>query len=323
MKIVVLDGYTLNPGDLSWDGVAALGDLTVHDRTPPDQVVSRGEGAEILLTNKTPITADDLARLPALRFISVLATGYNIVDVDAAAGRGIPVSNVPEYGTDSVAEFTLALMLELFRGPGPHDAAVKKGGWSASPDWCFWVGPQRLLSGKTLGIVGFGRIGGRLGRLAAALGMNVIAYNPRSRPDPGFSPFAWKSLPDVFETADVVSLHCPRTPDNKGFVDAGLLSRMKPTAVLVNTARGGLITEADLAEALNRGKIAGAGLDVLSVEPPEPENPLMTAENCIITPHIAWSAKEARIRLMDATVKNVSAFLEGAPIHGVNHPEAV
>ncbi|HXQ24655.1 MAG TPA: D-2-hydroxyacid dehydrogenase [Candidatus Acidoferrales bacterium] len=307
MRIVVLDGYTLNPGDNPWDEVARLGELTVYERTPTEHIVPRARDADVILTNKTPLTAATLAQLPALRFISVLATGYNIVDTEAARRRGIPVSNVPEYGTDSVAQHVFALLLELCHHVGLHDSAVKSGEWTRSPDFCFWKSPPLELAGLTMGIIGFGRIGRRVGALAQALGMRVVTAGR------GMADF-WK----VFSAADVVSLHCPLTSENAGFVNRELLQRMKPSAFFVNTARGGLVDERALAEALNAGVLAGAAVDVVAVEPMRADNPLLTARNCVITPHIAWASLAARRRLMATTVQNVAAFLAGQPINVVN-----
>jgi len=313
MKLVVLDGYTLNPGDNPWDALAALGQLTVYDRTPPEQIVPRAHDADIVLTNKTPLTAATLAQLPKLRFISVLATGQNIIDGAAARARGVPISNVPEYGTDSVAQHAFALLLELCHHVGAHDAAVKTGEWTRSPDFCFWKAPPIELAGLTMGIVGYGRIGRRVGALAQAFGMRLIVAT-RTPPRDVES----RSIAELFADADVVSLHCALTADNARFVDCALLGRMKRSAVLINTARGGLIDEPALAEALNAGTLAGAAVDVVSVEPMRPDNPLLHARNCIITPHIAWSSLAARRRLMAATVRNVQAFLTGRPINVVN-----
>jgi glycerate dehydrogenase len=318
MKIVVLDGYTLNPGDNPWDAVGKLGELKVYDRTAPHELLERTREAGIILTNKMPLPAETLRQLQKLRFISVLATGYNIVDIVAAGERGIPVSNVPEYGTDSVAQFAFALLLELCHHVGSHDIAVKAGEWAASPDWSFWKTPQILLTGKTMGIVGFGRIGRRVGELARAFGMEVLAFDPQQGDAPAYTPFHWKSQEDLFAEADVVSLHCPQTPDNRGFVNRDLISLMKKGAFFINAARGGLVNENDLAEALNTGRIAGAAIDVVSMEPMQLGNPLVTARNCLITPHIAWATLTARQKLMTATVENIKAFLSGSPINVVN-----
>lgn len=318
MKIVVLDGYTLNPGDNPWDGVAEMGELTVHDRTDPDRVPEAAAGAEILLTNKTPITGESLKRLESLKFISVLATGYNIVDTAAAGSLGVPVSNIPEYGTDAVAQFTMALALELCHQVGEHVRSVREGAWSTCPDWCYWRTRQVSLHGKTMGIVGFGRIGRRVGELAHAFGMNVLAFDTADGDDPGYAPFEWSGVERIFRESHVVSLHCPQTPENTGFVDEALLKKMRKDAFLINASRGGLIREADLAEALNAGVIAGAALDVVSEEPISTENPLLPARNCLLTPHMAWSAIDARRRLMKATEKNIRAFLAGASVNVVN-----
>ncbi len=319
MKIVVLDGYTLNPGDNPWDRVEAFGDLTVHERTDPELVAEAAAGAEILLTNKTPVTAGTLKELKALKFISVLATGYNIVDIEAAGKLGIPVSNIPEYGTDSVAQFTMALILELSHHVGRHNLSVHDGDWSSCPDWCYWRTPQVLLNGKTIGIVGFGRIGRRLGELAHAFGMKVLAFDTAPANAPGYEPFEWAQVDRIFSDSDIVSLHCPQTPENTEFVRKSLLKKMKKNAFFVNAARGGLVREKDLAESLNAGVLAGAALDVVSEEPIRPENPLLSAKNCLLTPHMAWSTLQARRRLMDGTAENIRAFLAGKPINVVNH----
>jgi len=318
MQIVVLDGYTLNPGDNPWDALARYGELAVFDRTPPDQVVTRAADAAIVLTNKTVLTAEAIAALPSLRFIAVLATGYDVVDIAAARRRGIPVANVPEYGTTAVAQHTFALLLELCHRVGDHARAVAAGEWTRATDFSFWLAPPVELDGRTMGIVGFGRIGQRVAALAHAFGMRVIA-NSRSRGNPPDYPgFAWRSIPELFAEADVISLHCPLTADNAQFVNSELLAHVQRSALLLNTARGGLIDAAALAAALDAGTLAGAGLDVLSTEPPRAGNPLLTARNCIITPHLAWASLPARRTLMAATVRNVEAFLAGAPINVVN-----
>ncbi len=316
--MVVLDGATLNPGDNPWDELAGLGELEVHDRTPADEIQARAAGAHILLTNKTPLDRTTIQNLPSLGFISVLATGYNVVDVEAARERGIPVSNVPEYATDAVAQHVFALILELANGVGEHDTAVKAGKWTAAPDFCFWQRPLTELAGLALGIVGVGRIGMRVAELARAFGMSVLAYSPSRRFPPGTAAFEWAEIDEIFARADVVSLHCPQTEENAGFVDDVLIARMKPGAYLINTARGGLVDEAALAGALREGRLAGAAVDVASTEPIHPDNPLLAARNCLITPHIAWAALSARRRLMQITVANVRAFLEGSPINVVN-----
>lgn len=317
VRMVVLDGYVLNPGDNPWTDFERLGALIVHDRTPDDEIVARSAGAAILLTNKTPLRAETLAALPALRYIGVLATGVNVVDVAEARRRGVVVSNVPEYSTDSVAQFVFALLLELCHHAASHSRSIHDGEWGRR-EWCFWDTPLTELAGKTFGIVGFGRIGRRVGTLAHAFGMEVIAHTRRGGDDPGYAPFAWANLEEVFERSDVVSLHCPLTSDNAGMVDARLLARMKPSAFFINTARGPLVCERSLADALARGRIAGAALDVVSEEPIREENPLLAVPNCLLTPHIAWATLAARRRLMSASARNVAAFLAGAPINVVS-----
>ena len=318
MNIVALDGYTLNPGDNPWDEVERLGNLIVYERTDQEHILERSGEADIIVTNKAPLFAETLNKLTRLRFISVTATGYNIVDTLTARQKGIPVSNVPEYGTDSVAQFSFALLLELCHHVGVHSDSVKAGDWSQSKDWCFWKTPQVLLAGKRMGIVGFGRIGRRVGELAHAFGMEVMAHDVEQKDPPVYSPFFWKTREDLFAEADVISLHCALTDENAGFVNHDLLGLMKKEAFFINAARGGLINERDLARALNEGMIAGAGLDVVSVEPIESVNPLLSASNCIITPHIAWATTAARRKLMASTAENIRAFMEGKPINVVN-----
>lgn len=318
MRIAVLDGYTLNPDDNPWDDVAALGDLTVYDRTPSDQIVERAKDADIVLTNKTPLSAQTMEELPNLKFIGVLATGYNVVDVVAARARGIPVSNVPVYGTDAVAQFVFALVLELCHHVAEHNASVQAGEWSKSADFCYWKTPLLELAGKRMGLVGFGRIGRRVGELAHAFGMEVLAHDVQPGDAPEYAPFSWRGIDELFAEADIVSLHCPQTDENTGFVNAALLGRMQSHAFFINTARGGLVNEADLAEALNKGVLAGAAVDVVSSEPIAPDNPLLGARNILITPHIAWATLAARQRLMKTTAENVAAFLRGTPINVVN-----
>jgi glycerate dehydrogenase len=318
MNIVVLDGYTLNPGDNPWAALARCGELTVYDRTPPDQVIGRAAEADIVLTNKTVLTAETIAALPRVRFIAVLATGYNVVDIDAARRREIPVSNVPHYGDRSVAQHTIALLLDLCHRVGDHARAVGAGAWTRAPDFSFWHASPIELAGRTIGIVGMGRIGRRVAALADAFGMRVIAHSRSRRDAPSYSGFAWRTIEELFAEADVISLHCPLTADNARFVDRALLAQVKPTALLLNTARGGLIDEGALADALASGRLAGAALDVLSHEPPPADNPLLAAPNCVVTPHIAWASLAARRTLMAETVRNVEAFLAGTPINVVN-----
>lgn len=311
MKIVVLDGYTLNPGDLSWAPLQELGDVTVHDRTPVDHIRARAAGAEILLTNKTLLTCPTIKALPSLRYIGVLATGYNVVDHIAAAEAGVVVTNVPAYSTMSVAQVAFAHILNLTHGMGQHTRTVRDGRWSSSPDFSFADTPLMELAGKTLGIIGPGRIGAAVARMGLAFGMDVIAYSRSGLvPVPEMKPV---SLEDVFSQSDVLSFHCPLTPETKHLANAERLAMMKPTAFLINTSRGPLVDEQALAAALNAGKIGGAGLDVLSVEPPPPDNPLLTARNCHITPHFAWASTAARKRLMHEVTENVRAFIAGVP----------
>lgn len=317
MKIVVLDGYTLNPGDLSWDELAALGECVVYDRTPQEEIVKRARDAEIVLTNKAVLDSRVIERLPNLKYVGVTATGYNVVDVEAAAQRMIPVTNVPTYGTRSVAQMVFALLLELTQHAGHHAQTVRDGKWTTSEDFCYWDYPLVELDGLTLGIVGFGRIGRTVGEIARSFGMRVLVNDVFLLP-PDARGVEFVDLDTLFSDSDVVSLHCPLTPDTEALVDAERLAEMKESAFLINTSRGGIINEGDLADALNSGRIAGAGLDVLSVEPPGPDNPLLTARNCLITPHIAWATRAARIRLMNAAVDNVRAFLKGRPQNVVN-----
>ncbi len=318
MKIVVLDGFTLNPGDNPWTDVEALGPTEVYDRTPPPEIVARAREAEIVLTNKTLLDRRILEELPGLRFIGVLATGFNVVDVQAARERSIPVSNVPEYGTDSVAQHVFALILELTNRVALHDGAVRAGEWASCPDFCFWKTPTSELAGKTMSIIGFGRIGRRVGEIAHAFGMAVRAYDPAQADPPAYTPFDWSDLDETFVVGDIVSLNCPLTPENEGMVDSDRLRSMKPGAILINASRGPLVREKDLAAALKSGGIAGAGVDVASHEPLPADSPLITAPNCIITPHIAWASLESRRRLMATTVDNIRPFLAGSPQTVVN-----
>ena len=316
MQIVVLDGHTLNPGDLSWAALQRLGEVTLHARTPPDQVAARCAGAEIVITNKALLPREVIAALPGLRFIAVTATGFNIVDVAAARERGIPVSNVPLYGTRAVAQFTIALLLELCHHVGAHADSVCAGDWVRSADWCYSRHPLLELDGLTFGVVGWGRIGQATADIARAMGMKIIAASRSPRPPQAGVEFV--TMDEVFCRADVVSLHCPLTPETKGLVNAARLAAMKPSALLLNTSRGPLLDEAAVADALNSGRLAGAGLDVLSAEPPKADNPLLAARNCLITPHQAWAARAARARLMETTVANVQAYLAGSPQNVVN-----
>jgi glycerate dehydrogenase len=317
--IVVLDGYTLDPGDNPWTGLEALGHLTVYDRTiDPKDIVPRGKDADIIFTNKTPLTKETLDALPKLKFIGVLATGYNVVDYKHARSKGVPVTNIPEYGTNSVSQFVIALLLELCHRAGHHGEAVRAGRWSGQTDFCFWDYPLIELYGLSLGIVGFGRIGRRVGEIGAALGMKILAHDTYKGNPPSF-PFEWAEVDDLLAKSDVVSLNCPLFPENTGMINKDSLARMKKSAFLVNASRGGLVVDKDLADALNAGVIAGAALDVVGFsEPPAKDNPLLSAKNCIVTPHIAWAALEARKRLMNTAVDNLKAFLEGKAYNVVN-----
>ncbi len=313
MKIVVLDGFCLNPGDLNWDNLSLLGDLKVYERTPADAVLDRAREAQIVLLNKTPMRADILRRLPKLRYIGVLATGYDVVDAAVAQELGIVVTNIPVYGTSSVAQFAFALLLELCHHVGIHSQAVREGEWANNADWCFNKSPQVELAGKIMGVAGFGRIGRQTARIAHAFGMRVIAGDPNRENAPDYPGFRWASIEELLAESDAVSLHSPLTPENRGMINAHSLRLMKPSAFLINTARGGLVVARDLADALNSSRLAGAALDVLEIEPPAPDNPLLTARNCIVTPHMAWTTREARSRLMQTAVENVAAFLEDHP----------
>ena len=317
MKIVVLDGYTLNPGDLSWGELQNLGECEIHDRTSAADVVARALNADIILTNKTPINRETLASLPKVKYFGVIATGYNIVDVEAARERKIPVTNVPAYGTASVAQMVFAHLLNLTQHIGHHADTVRAGTWSRSPDFCYWNFPLIELRHRVMGIVGYGRIGDETAKIARAFGMRVLG-NEKGNPPALTYGVTFLPLDDVFQQSDVISLHCPLTPETRHIVNAARLKLMKPSAFLINTSRGPLIDEEALANALTTGAIAGAGLDVLSREPPEPENPLLKAPNCYITPHIAWATKAARKRLLDAVVENLKRFLEGHPQNVVN-----
>lgn len=311
MNIVVLDGYTLNPGDLSWAPLEALGSLTVYDRTPPELVLERAKNADAVLTNKTPLSAESIAELPNLRYVGVLATGYNVVDIEAAAARGITVTNVPDYSAYSVAQLVVAFMLHHCHRIAEHDKAVQEGRWSAGPDFTFSLFPLQELHGKTIGIVGFGGIGRQVARAAIAFGMEVLVHTRTPKPSPEWAAVRFVPLDELLRAADFVTLHCPLTPQTSGMINRQTLGLMKRGAYLINTARGGHIAEAELAEALREGRIAGAGLDVLSAEPPPADHPLLGAQNCTITPHIAWATAEARGRLLRIAADNLFHFEQG------------
>jgi glycerate dehydrogenase len=324
MKVVVLDGYAMNPGDLSWKGLEEAGkalgipiQCDIYDRTPAEEVVTRIAGAEVILTNKAIISKQIITASPSLAYIGELATGYNNIDVKAARERNIPVSNVPGYSTDSVVQMVFALLLEICHHSGAHNEAVHAGRWTRCPDFAFWEYPLMELKGKTFGIIGLGSIGRSVARVAGAFGMKVIASS-RSVTEEGKKWADYVSLEELFANADVISLHCPEFPETRGMINKDSIGKMKDGVIIINTARGGLVVEADLAEALNRGKVFAAGVDVLSSEPAKADNPLLAAKNCVITPHIAWAPKEARQRLMDITVQNFRAFLEGKPENVVN-----
>lgn len=318
MKIVVLDGYTLNPGDITWEGLEALGDVTVYDRTKPEDIVTRIKDAEVVYTNKTPLTRATLEACGNLRFIGVLATGYNIVDTESAKEKEITVANIPTYGTAAVSQFAIALLLELCHHVGEHSDAVKKGEWTNNPDWCFWKYPLVELAGKTMGIIGFGRIGQDTGKIAQALGMQVLAYDEYPRPELETDTCHYADLDTLLAKSDVISLHCPLFPSTEGIINKETIAKMKQGVMIINDSRGPLIVEEDLRDALNSGKVAGAAVDVVSTEPIQMDNPLLQAKNVIITPHIAWAPKESRQRLMDIAVNNLKCYLEGKPQNIVN-----
>lgn len=318
MRIVVLDGYTLNPGDLSWNGFEDLGEFICYDRTPSELIVERAMDAEIIITNKTPLRESTLKQLPKCKYIGVLATGYDVVDYNYAKEVGIPVCNIPTYGTTSVAQYVFALLLELCHNVKYHSDTVKAGRWGNQSDFCYWDFPLVELAGKTIGFIGFGRIGRQTAMIAQAMGMKIIANDKYKGDVSEFKDFKWVELDELFKESDVISLHCPLFPDTEGIINSENLGKMKNTAFLINTSRGKLVKEEDLAEALNTGTIGGAALDVLWTEPPAVENPLYTAKNCIITPHIAWATNGARERLMNIAVDNLKAFLEGNPMNIVN-----
>ncbi len=319
MKIVVVDGYTLNPGDLSWDVLSSLGECEVYERSTTTEVVERAKGAAVILTNKALLPCQSIEKLESLRYVGVTATGYNIVDIKAAAARDIPVTNVPDYGSSSVAQMTFAHILNLCQHVGHHAGAVNSNRWSECPDFCFWDHPLIELQGLTLGIIGYGNIGKQVGRIARGFGMNLLVYSPSLEPGDETEPGVHVAeVNQILQQSDIVTLHCPLTTQNEHFINRDTLGLMKSTALLVNTSRGPLVDEQALADALNGGDIAGAGLDVLGVEPAEPDNPLIGASNCFITPHIAWATRAARKRLMEIAVANVQAFLDGKPRNVVN-----
>lgn len=319
MKIVILDGYTENPGDLSWAQLEALGELKVYDRTPSDEdeIIRRIGDAEIVMTNKTPLTEKVLNACTNIKYITVLATGYNVVDTACARAKGIPVSNVPTYGTAAVGQFAIALLLEICHHVAHHSQAVHEGRWEACPDWCFWDYPLIELAGKTIGIIGFGRIGQQTGRIAKAMGMTALASGSRPT-DSGREIAQYVELDELFARSDVIALHCPLFPNTKGIINKDSIAKMKDGVIIINNSRGQMVVEQDLADALNSGKVAFAGLDVVSTEPIRADNPLLKAKNCIITPHMSWGSQGSRQRIMDTTAENVKAFLAGSPVNVVN-----
>jgi glycerate dehydrogenase len=317
MKIVILDGYTENPGDLSWAEFEKLGELTVYDRTPAGNVAERIGDADAVITNKTPITKETLGACKNVKYIGVLATGYNVVDYEAARAGGISVTNIPTYGTAAVGQFAIALLLEICHHTGHHGRAVAEGRWENNADWCFWDYPLIELAGKTLGVIGFGRIGQTTAKIAKALGMEVIA-NDEIESDTGRQIAPYVSRDELYARSDVIALHCPLFPSTQGMINKGSIAKMKDGVIIINNSRGPLVVEQDLADALNSGKVYAAGLDVVSTEPIKGNNPLLKAKNCIITPHISWAPKESRHRLMDIAVNNLKAFVEGKPVNVVN-----
>ena len=321
MKIVILDGYTENPGDLSWEALKAFGELQVYDRTPYEdgEIARRIGDAEVVFTNKCPIRKAVIDACPHLKYISVLATGYNIVDYAYAWEKGIPVSNVPTYGTASVGQFAIALLLEICHHVAHHSEAVHAGRWEASPDWCFWDSPLIELAGKTMGIIGFGKTGQTTGRIARAMGMTVLASGSRET-EAGRAIADYVDRDTLLARSDVVVLHCPLFPETEGMINKDTIAKMKDGVILINNSRGQLVVEQDLADALNSGKVYAAGLDVVSTEPIRGDNPLLKAKNCLITPHISWAPKEARQRILDCSVQNLQSYVEGAPINVVNRP---
>ena len=320
MKIVVLDGYTLNPGDLDWHGIEDFGDLTVYDRTSltdEDEIISRIGDTEIVFTNKTPIRSNTINSCPNIKYIGVLATGYDVVDIDVAKEKGIPVTNIPTYGTSSVGQFAIALLLEICHHIGHHNQAVQEGRWESNPDWCFWDYPLIELDGKTIGIIGFGRIGQRTGSIARALGMKVLA-NDTIQSDTGREIANYVNLDELFLKSDIIVLHCPLLPSTRGIINKENISKMKDGVIIINNSRGPLVVEQELADALNNGKVFAAGVDVVSTEPIKGDNPLLKAKNCIITPHISWAPIESRKRLLGIAVDNLARFVDGSPVNVVN-----
>ncbi len=321
MKIVILDGYTENPGDLSWEGFEKLGDLTVYDRTPLEdtaEIIKRIGDAEAVITNKTPLNSEVFEKCTSIKYVGVLATGYNVVDTAAAKAKGVPVCNIPTYGTDAVGQFAIALLLEICHRIGHHSQSVADGNWTTNADWCYWDYPLIELAGKKIGIIGYGKIGQSTGRIAQALGMTVLAYDAYKNESLVSDTCKYVELDDLFKDADVISLHCPLFPETEGIINKDNIAKMKDGVIIINNSRGPLIVEEDLRDALNSGKVYAAGLDVVSSEPIKADNPLLSAKNCLITPHISWAPKESRQRLMDVAVSNLQAYVDGNPTNIVN-----
>lgn len=318
MKIVILDGYTENPGDLSWEAFRELGELTVYDRTPEEEIIERIGDAEAVIVNKVPITKDTLERCPNIRYIGLLATGYNVVDVKAAREKNVEVCNIPTYGTTAVGQFAMAMLLEICHHVGHHSQAVHEGRWTTNQDWCFWDYPLIELAGKTMGIIGYGRIGQNTGKLAQAFGMKVLAYDTMKNPDLVCDTCRYVELEELFAESDVITLHCPLFPRTEGIINQKNIAKMKDGVIILNNSRGPLIVEGDLRGALDSGKVYAAGLDVVSTEPIKSNNPLLGAKNCFITPHISWAPRESRQRLMDTAVSNLAAYIKGTPQNVVN-----
>lgn len=318
MNIVILDGYTANPGDLSWEQFSEFGTVTSYDYTPENLIIPRCKDADIIIDNKVEITKEIMDELPKLKYIGMLSTGFNVVDVDAAKEKGITVCNVPTYSTSAVAQLTFALILEIYNQVAVHSNAVHTGEWTNCRDFCFQKTPLVELSGKTIGIIGYGKIGSEVAKIADAFSMNILCYVPSKKPQPDYKNFRFVSLAELAEKSDIVSLHCPLTPETKEIINENFISKMKKNAIIINTSRGPSIDEKALADALNSGRIAGAGVDVLSAEPPKADNPLLSCEKCFITPHIAWAGYETRERLLGVVFDNLKAFLEGSPVNVVN-----
>lgn len=317
MKIVILDSYAENPGDLSWDWLKDYGGLTVYERTPAELIPDRSEGADIIITNKTPLRREILEMLPELKYVALESTGYNVVDTEYLRSRGIPVSNIPAYSTNAVTQLVFAFILEFANNVGLHSASVHAGDWTSCADFCYWKAPMTELAGKKLAVIGYGRIGSAVAKAANGFGMEVLAStaHPQRHMDAGVT---FRPLDECLEQADFITFHTPLTPETEGWINRDMIAKMKPGAFVINTSRGQAVNEQDLADALNSGRLAGAGVDVLSTEPPKKDNPLLTAKNCFITPHIAWAPFETRVRLMDILKKNIAAFTAGSPINTVN-----